>query len=394
MRGTPVFGHRLTTANARIRRPSPRPGAVRAPAQDLRVGATAGRRGPLRRTEAERLTCLFQPRAGLLAAALAAISFVLGACGSDAETLTVYSGRSKSLVGPVLDDFSESTGIETRVRYASSPGIAAIILEEGDNSPADVVFLQDPGSLGALSEASVLAPLPDRLLSKVDRRFRARNGEWVGVSGRARTVVYNTSRVDPANDLPDSILGFTDPKWKGRIGWAPANGSFQAFVTALRVQLGDEAARDWLERTIANDPTEYPNNTTIVRAAATGEIDVGFVNHYYVERLREEEGQGFGARNHFTGNGDPGALVLVAGAGVLETSDKRASAERFIDFLTSADAQDYFAKTPKEYPLIDGIDPIGDVVSLDRLDPPDVDLSSLADLEGTLRMLREVGALP
>ena len=319
---------------------------------------------------------------------------MLAACGQGDESLTVYSGRTQSLVHPLLESFSEDTGIDIRIKYAGSATIASTILEEGRNTPADVVFLQDPGSLGALSAAGFLRTLPDELLDKVDPRFRSPKGEWVGTSGRARTVIYNTSAIDPARDLPASILDFTDPAWKGRVGWAPRNGSFQAFVTALRVQHGDSTARAWLEGMKANDARDYPNNISTVAAAARGEIDVGFVNHYYLERFLQEEGPGFGARNHFLGGGDPGALVLVAGAGVLKASDNSRAAERFIEYLLSESSQTYFSSETKEYPLTAGVEPQGDMPPLDSLDPPDVDLSNLSDIQGTLSLMREVGVLP
>ena len=318
---------------------------------------------------------------------------VLAGCGGDDEALTIYSGRSQSLVHPILETFSEHTGVAIRVKYASSTDIANTIFEEGKDTPADVVFLQDPGSLGALSASGFLAELPDELLSKVDRRLRSPIGEWVGTSGRARTVVYNTSVIDP-NTLPDSILDFTDPEWKGRIGWAPRNGSFQAFVTAFRVKEGEDAARAWLQGIQANDAQAYPNNVTTVAAVARGEVDVGFVNHYYLERFLEEEGPGFQARNHFLSGGDPGALVLVAGAGILKETGKRDAAEEFVEFLLSDVAQEYFATETKEYPLADGVRPVGDLPPIASLEPPDVDLGSLTNLEGTLTMLRELGIIP
>ena len=319
---------------------------------------------------------------------------LLASCGGGGDTLTVYSGRSQSLVQPVLDDFTKETGIDIRVKYASSSGIVGLILEEGDNSPADVVFLQDPGSLGALSQEGLLRRLPDDLLNTVGSQFRARTGDWVGVSGRARTVVYNTANIDPEKDLPDSILDFTDPKWKGRIGWAPSNGSFQAFVTGLRLLRGEEEAGRWLEGIQANDAQIYPKNTPIVDAAARGEIDVGFVNHYYLHRFLAEEGEDFGARNHYLKGGDPGALVLAAGTGILRTSGNRAAAERFVEFLLNRKSQEYFVVETKEYPLVPGVDAADQLPPVDQLEPPDLDLSNLADLEGTLKLLREVGILP
>ena len=310
------------------------------------------------------------------------------------RSLTVYSGRSQSLVHPLLEAYGEQTGVAIRVKYAGSASTAATLLEEGDNTPADVVFLQDPGSLGSLAAAGMLTELPQATLDKVDARFRDPNGRWIGTSGRARTIIYNTETINPETDLPASILDYTAEEWKRRVGWAPRNGSFQSFVTVLRLQLGEDGAREWLEGMKDNDAQEYPNNVSIVQAAANGEVDVGFVNHYYLERFLEEHGPGFKARNHFIGNGDPGALVLVAGVGILQASENRSTAEEFVEYLLSEPAQEYFASETKEYPVAAGIEPVGDIPSLASLDPPDVDLGSLSDLEGTIELLREVGVLP
>ena len=321
------------------------------------------------------------------------LALVAGSCGGG-DSLTVYSGRSQSLVDPILQAFSEETGIDIRVNYAGTSQISATILEEGTRSPADVVFLQDPGFLGLLSLEGLLETLPADILDKVDEKFRARNGDWVGVTGRARTVVYNTSVIDPDVDLPDSILDFTDPKWKNRIGWAPQNSSFQAFVTGMRVMLGEEAARQWLEGIKANDPRSYPNNTTTVQAVARGEVDVGFVNHYYLRRFLDSEGEGFGSRNHYIRKGDPGALVLTAGAGILKTSKQKNQAEQFINYLLGEDSQKFFAAETHEYPLVSGYDYQSELPPLDDLEPPDIDLSDLSDVSGTLDLLRSTGILP
>ena len=132
-------------------------------------------------------------------------------------------------------------------------------------------------------------------------------------------------------------------------------------MTSLRLQLGEDTARAWLEGVRDNDAVEYPNNTTIVTAAAAGEVDVGFVNHYYLERFLEEHGQGFGARNHYIGNGDPGALVLVAGVGILDASENQDIAVEFVNFLLEEPAQTYFAQQIKEFPVSAGVQPFGDL---------------------------------
>jgi iron(III) transport system substrate-binding protein len=330
--------------------------------------------------------------AGALAA-LALVSTAMVACGGDDEsTLTVYSGRSESLVGPLLERFTDETGIDVEVRYAGTSELASTILEEGNNSPADVFFAQDAGALGALSAEGRLVALPESLLGLVDERFRSDEGEWVGVSARARVVAYNTDNVE-ASELPDSILDFTDPQWKGRIGWAPTNGSFQSFVTALRLTEGEEGAKAWLEGIQANNPVVFDGNLPALEAVAAGEIDVAFINHYYLYQLRKESPDAKAA-NHFLTGGDPGALVNIAGAGILNTSDNQDDAERFVEWLLEEDSQQYFATETHEYPIIDGVPAEEDLVSLAQIQSPAIDLSDLSDLEGTLELLRETGAIP
>ena len=224
------------------------------------------------------------------------------------DALTVYSGRSESLVGPLLERFEEESGIDVEVNYAGTSELAATILEEGDASPADVFFGQDAGALGALAEEGRLAALPQATLDKVDERFRADDGSWVGVSGRARVVAFD-DRVHDAADMPDSIAAFTDPQWKGKIGWAPTNASFHSFVTAFRLMEGDDAAKAWLEGIQANEPKVYEGNDAVLNAIATGEVEVGFINHYYLMNALAEQGDTFPVRNHFIGGEDPGALV-------------------------------------------------------------------------------------
>jgi len=334
-------------------------------------------------------------RSGLVLAVLASFAWLVGwSCGGDdGASLTVYSGRSQDLVGPILERFSDQTGIKIRVRYGDTAELAGVILEEGGNSPADVFFAQDAGALGALDAESQLAAIPQELLDRVPAGFRADDGQWVGISGRSRVVAYNTDELRP-EDLPASIKDFTDPAWKGRIGWVPTNGSFQAFVTAFRLLEGEDAARVWLEGIKANNPVELPNNTAAVEAVANGEVDVAFVNHYYLFQFLAEQGEGFKARNYFFKDGDIGALVNVAGAAMLESSDSKDDAERFLEFMLSQEAQQYFADETYEYPLVEGVATNPLLPLLSELQPPLIDLSSLSDLAGTQQLLRDTGVLP
>jgi iron(III) transport system substrate-binding protein len=305
--------------------------------------------------------------------------------------ITVYSGRNEDFVGFLFEDFTEATGIEVEVRYGDTAELAATIVEEGENSPADLYFAQDAGALGALQAAGLLTDLPEDVVDVVDPLFRSREGQWVGTTGRVRVIAYNTDLVDAA-ELPDSVFDLTDPAWEGRIGWAPTNGSFQAFVSAMRVTEGEDVARDWLEGMLANGAVEFPNNTGIVEAVSRGEVEVGITNHYYLYRFLAEDPD-FPVANHYL-PGDIGGLVNIAGVGVLGSSDSQDAAFELVRYLLSEEVQTYFGQNADtvEFPVVAGVD-APDLPSLTEIDPPDVDLSNLDDLQGTLQLLQEVGAL-
>ncbi len=325
------------------------------------------------------------------------------ACGSNEEIikeaeqnpgkLVLYSGRSESLVEPIIQQFSEATGIEVEVKYGKTGAIAATLLEEGKNSPADVFFAQDPGGLGAIANNDQLTTLSPKILDKVPDWAKSNKGLWVGISGRARVVVYSTTNGISPTELPASILEFTNSKWNGRIGWPPTNGSFQAMVTAMRVEFGEAKTKEWLEGIKSNNPKVYPKNTPTVAAAAAGEIDVGFVNHYYLHRFIAEEGEGFGARNHHLTSGGPGSLMMVAGAGILSTAKNQANAEKFINFMLSNVAQQYFTDSTYEYPVIEGVKANPLLTPIDNINKPKIDMAALEDLAGTQKLLRDVGLL-
>ena len=310
----------------------------------------------------------------------------------DPGSLVIYSGRSESLVGPIVEQFEEVTGINVAVKYGKTGEIAATILEEGDDSPADVFFAQDPGGLGEVANAGLFEPLPGSITKKVPTWARSPEDQWVGISGRARVVIYNTESLTP-DRMPANMQGFTGPEWRGRIGWAPTNASFQSMVTAMRVVWGEEETREWLRGIQANEPQVYPKNTPAVAAAGTGEIDVGFVNHYYLYRFLGEEGEEFRARNYHVTDGGPGGVILVAGAGILKGAENRDNAERFFSFMLSEVAQQYFAGQTYEYPLISGVQTAHLLTPLEEINNPDIDMASLDDLAGTQAMLRDLGIL-
>ena len=308
----------------------------------------------------------------------------------DDRTVVVYSGRTQNLVEPILTRFAEETGIDVQVRYGNTADLALLIAEEGDNSPADVFMSQSPGAVGYLDDNGLLGTLPDEILELVPEEFHASDGSWVGFSGRQRVLAYNPETTT-ADELPDSVLDLVDPQWSGRLGVAPSNASFQDFVSAMRVELGDEATQAWLAGIADNDAFTFANNAAIVQAIGRGEVDVGLVNHYYVYQALAEDPD-FPAVNHHFAPDDIGSLVIVTGASMLASADNDDEAVELIAFLLGEEAQRYFSDQTYEYPLAAGAEPADILPAVDLTLASDLDLDDLGgDLESTREMIRDAG---
>jgi iron(III) transport system substrate-binding protein len=288
------------------------------------------------------------------------VTLLVASCGDTTgttmaapEQIILYSGRNENFVEPLIDAFTAATGIEVVVRYGDGTSdLAAILLNEGDATDADLFWAQDPAWIGAIGDAGLLSTLPSDVLDLVDPAYRDGDGEWVGVTARSRVMVYNRDLVS-AEELPDTVTELTDPVWRGRIGIAPTNASFVAFVSAMELVDGPEATLAWLEGMAANDVATFSGNGAIVNAVIAGDLDAGLVNHYYLLQAMAERGE-VPASNHFLAAGDPGSLVMATGVGVLHPSDHKQAAVEFIRYLLSEDAQAHFVVDLFEYGLIEG----------------------------------------
>lgn len=348
---------------------------------------------------------------------LLALAFSLLGCGGEQEELVIYSGRSKPLVDSLVQQYQQQVDIPVRVRYGTDAQLLAALQEEGDQTPADVFWANTTGALGNAVNNDLLATLPDSLVNRVDR-FAPSNQRWVPITTRFRVLAYNTNEVDPG-DLPDSVLDLPDQtQFQGRIGWTPAYSSFQDFTTALRLTEGTETARSWLEGMQTLNPKAWASNTPMIRALEAGEIDLALTNHYYVLRLKyggaegEYEGEEEGEEEHeeeeeteprasapiemyHFEEGDLGNLALVTGAGVLQPSNQSAAAQRFLRFLLSEQGQSFAATQVNEYPVVSGTEvpdymmPVEKALKLS----PEFELERLQEMDPTLDLLRDVGAL-
>lgn len=310
-----------------------------------------------------------------------------------AQELTVYSGRSKSFMDHLLNAFEKDTGIRVRRVYGGTAEIALRLHTEGNRSPADLFLAQDAGALGALSKAGLFAELPETLTERVDARFVSARNDWVATSLRARTLAYSSQRVS-AEELPKSVFDLTDPKYRGRVGWSPANAGFQAFVSAMRLTHGEEKTAQWLAAMKANGTKSYARNTVILEGIAAGEIDFGLPNHYYLVRYKIGNAQFPVEQTQFEKD-DVGNLFNIAGAGILKTARNPEAAQKLVDYLLSDKGQAYFVGEIYEFPVVEGVILHRNHGDLDAWigNAPAVDLNKIDDLDGTLKLLRDAGLL-
>ena len=310
--------------------------------------------------------------------------------GLDGQSLTVYSGRNESLIGPLLKLFEDVSGVDVSVRYGNSTDLALLIEAEGEASPADLFISQSPGAIEYLAARGSLTRLPDDLLELVPSGMRSADGYWVGLSGRRRVLVYNTWLVSE-EELPESVFELTDPLYKKRVAVAPANSSFQDFITLMRSSVGDERALAWLEGMAKNSSPVYAKNSAIVDGVLRGEVDMGLVNHYYLLRYLDEEPGAPGA-NYYFPDDDLGSTMLLTGVGALREIGEVSSAKRaLLEFLLSDGSQGYYYANTREYPAREGyrrpsiLPPLPEQVQAFRF-------SELAEgLTGTLRLIELSG---
>jgi iron(III) transport system substrate-binding protein len=310
--------------------------------------------------------------------------------GLHAKELVVYSGRSRLLVEPLLQRWAKRQGIELRVRYEkSTEALANRLLREGERSEADLFFAQSAGYLSLLGDRGMLAPLNLPAAAALPAHMRSPKGDWVATSGRMRVLVYSPERV-AAERLPNSLKELADGRFKGRLGWAPGNASLHAHVSALISLWGAEGTRQWLVAMKAQQPVVYPKNSPQVLAVDKGEIDVGWVNHYYLHKLRAKDPSLKAANASFSAAGDAGNVLMLAGVGIPKHSARKALARRLAAFLLSREAQEYFAQTGYEYPVVPGVPTHADVPALSAA-LAEVPQAALTEFDAALAMLRSLG---
>jgi iron(III) transport system substrate-binding protein len=309
--------------------------------------------------------------------------------------LTVYSGRGEFLVGQLMRFIQERyPDLKLDVRHGTAADLANQIRTEGQATPADVFFTVNAGILGLLANEGRLQPLPQTVLNLGREGYQDPDGLWIGTSGRVRTVPYNTDTL-VEDDIPEDIMAFPEADdLADEMGWAVTYGSFQGFVTVMRILNGNERTREWLRGMVELGIQEYSDEFRVAQAVADGELRAGLTNHYYI--IRVLEGRPDAALEMAFTKNDAGSFFNVAGAGVVDPAQNTRLAANFVRHLLSAEAQDYFARSATfEYPMIPEVEPIDQLPAFDELNPPDLDLAEFtrADINETIDLIEEVGVL-
>ncbi|PTA69213.1 extracellular solute-binding protein [Deinococcus arcticus] len=330
----------------------------------------------------------------MIRTALTLSALLLAGSSLAQTTLTVYSGRAKTFVDPIVQQFERQTGVKVNVRYGTDAQLVAALREEGARSPADVYWGNSVGALGELASEGRFTKLGTALTRNVSDDYLPDNRAWLPTTVRFRTLAYNTSKIKPES-LPDSILDL--PKMtslKGRIGWTVSYPSFQDFLAAMIAKYGEATTKTWIEGMKALQPKDYKtSNVAMLEAMRAGEIDVALTNHYYIQRVNRLN---YPIDTYFFKAGDMGNLGNATGAGILKTSKNQAAALRFLQALVAKDAQTFFLSVNFEYPVIGNILqpttmlPYADVVKRS----PKIDPTVLPkNIEKAQKLLRDAGLL-
>lgn len=329
--------------------------------------------------------------------ALVALLCLSAACpppASATDKLVVYSGRAERLIKPVLDAFTAKTGIQVELLSSGTTELVNRLKAEGDRTPADVLITNDAGSLELARAAGLLRPLAMREIEQaIPPQYRAADNSWIGLSGRFWVIVYNTTMVKP--DQVKSLLDLADPTWKDKIAIPNAGSEYlQAGVSVVRASVGDERAKKFLEGLRDNAGTQvYQKSSQIVEAVAKGQVALGIVNHYYVYRhLAAQPHAPIAVLMPDQQDGGMGAIMNVAGIGVIKHTARVESAKRLVEFLVAQAGQKLFAELDKEYPLHPDVKADPALIERTSFRAAMVPLTKLAELrEPTLTLIEQVG---
>lgn len=292
-------------------------------------------------------------------------------------SITVYNAQHEELTQAWADAFTKKTGIEVVLRNGSDSELGNQIVQEGSASPADGFLTENSPAMSLVENAGLLAPVDAATLANVPTQYRPASGDWTGIAARSTVMVYNPSLIS-SDQLPTSIMDLQKPEWKGRWAASPTGADFQAIVSAILQEKGEDATTAWLTA-MKENASAYKGNSTVMKAVNAGEIPLGVIYHYYwfIDQAKTKENSANTKLAYF-GPQDPGAFVSVSGGGVLASSKNAAAAQQFLAFITGPDGQQVLRDgTSFEYAIGSDVASNPALPPLSSLQPPAIDPSTL-----------------
>jgi iron(III) transport system substrate-binding protein len=318
-------------------------------------------------------------RRPVAALAVALSTLVAAPAASVAAELVLYSSRHYPKE-PAFDAFTRRTGVALRVLQGSDAELFERLRAEGDRTPADVLITVDAGNLWNAAQAGLLQPVDSReLAANIPPHLRDPEGRWVGLAVRARTIMYNTRKVKPEELSTYAALG--DPRWRRRLCLRSSTHVYNQSLLATMIKRYGEARTEEIVRGwVANQPTLINGDTKILEAIAAGQCDVGVTNTYYLARILAKDPT-FPVRPFWPDQAGVGVHVNVSGAGVTAHAKHRADAIRFLEFLSTPEAQSLWAEASFEYPANPAAAPHPLLASWGRYKMDDINVAAAGQLQ-------------
>lgn len=304
--------------------------------------------------------------------------------------IVVYSARKEHLVKPVFDAYQKETGVKIRYITGKAPVLLQRLISEGSKTPADILITVDAGNLWHAAKKGILLPVNSTTLKEnIPSNYRDKNGYWYGLSVRARTIAYNTNKVEP-EDLK-SYKDLADSKWKNRLILRTSKKVYnQSLVAMLIAENGkDKTAaivKGWVENLAA---PSFSSDTKVLEAIASGQGDVGIVNTYYFGRLIRKKPE-LPLRLFWPDQNGNGVHVNISGAGVIKSSKNSAEAIKFIEWLSGTNAQNLFADVNMEYPVNINVNPNSQVAAWGKFKSSSMSLEKAGELQAEAIKLMDI----
>ena len=314
------------------------------------------------------------------------------ATAADGQTVTIYSSRNEQLIKPLLDRYTEQTGVKIELVTDKTGPLMARLQAEGKNTPADMLLTVDAGNLWQAAEQGLLQPVASSVLeANVPAKYRDPKGMWTGLSLRARTIFYDPSKVSA--DQLSTYADLADPKWKGKLCLRSSKAVYnQSLVASMMENLGEEKTEAVIRGWVANLATDaFSDDTSMLEAIAAGQCEVCIANSYYYGRLLDEKPD-FPVKIFWANQGTTGTHVNISGAGVVTGSDNADGALKLMEWLSSDDAQGLYASADKEFPVKVGVDESEMLRSWGQFKPDDINVQKFGALQTqAIQMMDKAG---